>query len=638
MLLDHEIAEIRSLEHLDKRVKAPNGEFVKVTHALKTIPMEVWELRTTYRALDCAGKHLVKTARGLLHVQELVDGDWIDTEDGYEGIVECRPTGELREFYDLRVDSEDHLYYTNGIVSHNSTGICGAEYFKLNFLPYYSSLLLAPLQDHISTLADKMMEMQRGSVCPPEYIMRHKLRSNKYYKDSPNGGFVKFLHVLTDPTKVRGNSCPAVVIDESQDFDPEHLPEIEQVQKNYPKERTTIFTGTSKDLDTCLEGQYNQGSRGVWMVPCTCKDRWHPMNEAELVPKMVQVDGLSCPNNKTKLLDPATGMFVHEDENLLAQHRVSFHAPQVIVPEYAYGEGWVQIFKDFKRYPLNKFLMEVWGIAVDAGVSELKESDLKKCCCEFTFKQLQERYFSGKDRYIRLISGLDWGGSDWEPAHQLKKSYTVHVIYGVRGDGKMVLLYAYRYAGANYQDIAGTIVEAHNRFKTFAMGTDNGGGQYYNAYMRDCGRIGTNRIMHFQYTDTKLVLDHIPNPDANILSLHRSDSLSALIGDIKDERIIFPRWDEAQPFVGDCLNVRRNITESASGKKVMRYIRHGSKADDFFHATNYAAMIKRIIGDEPMIPNKQVMAEVASLLGLSTGTINGFDPGVYGGSGGHISG
>ena len=32
----------------------------------------------------------------------------------------------------------------------------------------------------------------------------------------------------------------------------------------------------------------------------------------------------------------------------------SFHLPQVIVPEYALGKGFMDIWKDYKKYPLKK--------------------------------------------------------------------------------------------------------------------------------------------------------------------------------------------------------------------------------------------------------------------------------------------
>ena len=127
----------------------------------------------------------------------------------------------------------------------------------------------------------------------------------------------------------------------------------------------------------------------------------------------------------------------------------------MIVPAYAQGHAFTDIYNDFKNYPIKKFLMEVMGIAVDAGMAELTENDLKKCCIDKTFAQLQEDYLKGRTRYVKLFSGVDWGGSDWNPATRTKQSYTVHTIYGMRGDGTMVLLYAHRYAGMNYQEIAG---------------------------------------------------------------------------------------------------------------------------------------------------------------------------------------
>jgi hypothetical protein len=309
------------------------------------------------------------------------------------------------------------------------------------------------------------------------------------------------------------------------------------------------------------------------------------------------------------------GEFVHEDSRMLDLKQVSFHLPQLIVPEYASGEKFLSIWKDYKKYPYKQFLQEIMGIPVDSGMSELVEEDLKACCSDRTFDQIQNDYLTGKVRYAYLFSGCDWGGSDWNPATKTKQSYTVHTIYGLTADGVMELVYAFRYAGMNYQEIAGHIVEAHNRFKVFAMGTDNGGGSYYNAYMRDCGRIPSNKIINFNYTDTKLLLERIQHPEAHLMSLHRSDSISALIGDVKSQKIRWPRWDDSCGYVLDFLNMRRNITESQSGRSVMRYVRHGAKADDFMQSTNYAVMMKRIVSCESLIPNRQILDELGAMLG-----------------------
>jgi hypothetical protein len=622
VLLENEIAEERSLEHLDIKVAAPGGGFVKVTHAYRTTPMPVWRIQTREFTLECAGKHLVKRYDGFTQVDQILPGDWVLTENDWQMVASCEPIGEERELFDLRVDSEDHAYFTSGIASHNSTGLCGAELLKFCVFPNYRAIYLTPLKEQSKTIADKMLDMQRGSVCPPSYFASRGYRNNMYYKEAPSGGSLKLMHILTDPSKIRGNSVPSVLIDEAQDFDSEHLPEIEQVQKAFPDDRLTIFAGTSKDLDTCLEAQYRLGSRGVWHIPCSCPKKFHSLGDPEIIPNMmVSPEGLRCPDNKHIRLNPMAGEFVHEDRSRLNVNMPSFHLPQVIVPEYAQGKRFMDIWQYYQRYTQNgqfkKFLQEIWGIAVESGMTELSEADLKKCCTDKTFARTQSDYFEDKVRYIKVFSGVDWGGSDWEPAYRSKLSYTVHVIYGMTPEGRMDLLYAHRYAGMNYREVAQHIVANHNKYQAFAMGTDNGGGAYYNAYMRDCGAIPTNLLIHFQYTDTKLMLDRIPHPESNIMSLHRSDSISAVLADIKDGNITWPRWDDSSSFALDCLNVRRNITEAPSGRTIMRYIKHGARADDFLMATNYACMMKRIVCRESLIPNKQIMEELRTMFGIS---------------------
>jgi hypothetical protein len=42
-----------------------------------------------------------------------------------------------------------------------------------------------------------------------------------------------------------------------------------------------------------------------------------------------------------------------------------------------------------------------------------------------------------------------------------------------------------------------------------------------------------------------------------------------------------------------------------------------AKADDFMMSTNYAVMMKRIITREPVIPNRQILQELATMFGLA---------------------
>ena len=612
--------------HLGILVDVPNGRAL-VTHVLRTIPMAVWEVNTDSHFLKGAGKHRVATASGLLSIDQLRAGDFLHTTSGMQKVNRVVKTSAVENLYDLRVDTADHLYYSNGILSHNSTGIGSAEWVKQNILHNYSWMYLAPMQHHVKTFTDRLEALQRVSPYSKKWLLSKGLRSNFNFKETPMGGTFKAEHVLMDPTKIRGNTARKVVIDEAQNFDAEFLPEIEQVQKAFGRLKGTTFTGTALSLDTCLQAKYDESSQGVWYVKCGCKKKWHRMDDKEAIFAMMSVDGLRCPDTN-KLLDPMQGRFVHHDDEAYRMHRPGFHVPQVIVPAYARGDDWLDIWRDFKKYKPEQFLREIMGISTDAGKTELTETDLKNCCGDHSFEDIQAQVLSGKRTYRYIFSGCDWGGSDWQPATKSKLSYTVHTIYGLNPDGIMELIYAHRYAEAHYREIAGLIAHKHKQFKAFAMGTDEGGGSFYNAHMRDDGGIPANRIASFKYGDPHGFMKLIPHPFWLMLSLHRTDSISAVFEDIKSRRYLFPAWEKSKGFLLDCLNCRRNYTETNSGRSIMRFMKHGAKSDDFLMSTNYATMMKRITLNEDTIPNQQFLRELNNIIrGTPGGPVGGFNLG-----------
>ncbi len=614
MLTADEIAEERCVVHLGIRVKSREG-YLDVTHVCKTVPLPVCELKTTKRSLVCSAKHLVALGDDsgeFCPVERLAPGNTVISEDGIEMVESVTDLHETRELYDLRVEGPDHVYFTNGLLSHNSTGIGGGLLYKLNMIDHYRALYIAPLKDQVKTFADRLQDMQRGSIFSPDAIVAKGLRNNLYYKESPRGGSLRLQNLLTDPSRVRGQSVDEIVIDECQDFDMDHLQELTQVQKA-SKRPSRVFAGTSKEIDTCLEVHYQKGSRGVWHVRGGKPGRWWSLNDPDVIDKIITVDGLRCPETK-KLLNPMDGEFVHEDPRRIYAGFPSFHLPQIIVPEYASGVKWLEIWEDFKHYPRPKFLKEVMGIPVESGSREITENDLKQMCDpDMTFGKIQAEILSGKRRYHYIISGCDWGGSDYNPASKTKQSYTVHVMLGITHDGNFDLIHAARYAGMAYQDIAGQIVHNHNKFNGFAIATDNGVGHYYNAYLRDCGKIRSDRLILFQYNDVKDYMAQIENAMFNLYSLNRTDSLSALFADVKAPRMRLrcPRWDESSPFLLDFLNSIRTITELPNGRGIMRYVRHGSKADDFMQAVNFAVNLGRVLLRENMIPSQQLLDEMA---------------------------
>ena len=99
-----------------------NMGYKKVTHSNKTIPYKVYEvLLLSGNYIKCADTHIFIDKNG----EEVFAKDCLNktlkTKYGEDLVVSVKNLGYDQNMYDLSVDSEEHLYYTNGILSHNTT-------------------------------------------------------------------------------------------------------------------------------------------------------------------------------------------------------------------------------------------------------------------------------------------------------------------------------------------------------------------------------------------------------------------------------------------------------------------------------------------------------------------------------------
>lgn len=99
-----------------------------------TIEYERFILRTENFELHCADNHIIFDMNyNEIFVKDLKIGDKIFTENGLEIVLEIQDTNIKENMYDLEIDSNEHRYYTNGILSHNTTlgGIISEDYDTL---------------------------------------------------------------------------------------------------------------------------------------------------------------------------------------------------------------------------------------------------------------------------------------------------------------------------------------------------------------------------------------------------------------------------------------------------------------------------------------------------------------------------
>jgi len=602
---------------IDKIVEVPPGElqvltpsgFVDVVKAYRTHAMAVWTLHMHSRKFRAAGRHLLCRSDGaIVCLKELRPGDFIKTIDGFEAVVSIEEPGEDDEWerlYDFEIDSEDHLYFTDGVLSHNSTTLGARQLTNAHVMPNYRSLYIVPHEEHRKTYANRLREMERAfayKVDSPNH------RQNLNYKEYPNGSIIELIRVLSTASESRGKTTDELLYDEYQHFDMDLEPEVEQTQKasNIP---STIYAGTSLTIDTPLETRWLQSSQGSWFVRAGDGKSWLDMGDQATALSCLRQDGMVCPIT-SKLLNMRDGQYVHGDREALTRGFVGLHIPQIIIPDMVESPiEWNKIWMAYQGYDIKKFLQEVLGIPTMEGAREIALEDLRNMCVipdseETAIRKAKSRYY----KYV--VSGCDWGGSDYNPMEKTKVSFTVHAIIGLTPDDKIDILHMRDYSGMGYRDVANDIVRDHKRFYANAIASDFGVGAAYNMLIRE--QLPADKHFIFAYVGPRSAPLGPPQGYGwfNQFSVNRTESITQLYSAIKatEPRIRCYDWGRSERHLMDFMNLFRvPLENSTSGATEFKYRRHGSKPDDTLHAINFAYILMRLLKGEPIMEDKGLM-------------------------------
>ncbi len=464
-------------------------------------------------------------------------------------------------------------------------------------LPGHRSLYVAPLTEHIRTFAQKHREMERGFRYP---VSDRNLKQNMFFKEYPGNGYTQMLRILTSAGDARGKTFDDVCFDEFQDFDAGLLGDVEQVQRA-SKFRTTVYSGTSKTIDTALEVAFQDSSQGFYFVRSGNGKDYLNCGDPETAIAMVEKQGPTCPITG-KLLNMLDGFFVHAYEGRIAEGRKGLHIPQIIVQDFIKDPSeWNFIYEILRKRGTNKFLQEVMGIPTVEGMREITLQHMQCICVLGDPAELKKKAAAGHYRYI--ASGVDWGGSDYNAASRTKISYTAHVIIGQPAEGPAHILYMRKHAGVDYPTIAAMISRAHKEYHASAMASDFGGGELYRYLLGQDGGINPNRQIVFQYqSPNSAIVSKLNNSMSNGFGLNRTESITKLFSSIRDipQDLLCYDWDKASEDLKDFLNLYRIPSDSIGGKDFFTYRRHGAFPDDILHATNFAYTLIRLMRGEPM--------------------------------------
>lgn len=120
--IEHKIIDEIDISSEDIYVKTDTG-YSKIKKIYKTRDYEVYRIRTKSGLyLECADKHIVfNSMMQETWIKDLHPGDVIQTQNGPDIVTSIERLGSRVEMYDIELDDINHRYYSNGILSHNTT-------------------------------------------------------------------------------------------------------------------------------------------------------------------------------------------------------------------------------------------------------------------------------------------------------------------------------------------------------------------------------------------------------------------------------------------------------------------------------------------------------------------------------------
>ena len=177
----------------------------------ETVEYEIWKVTTVSgKILECADNHILfRTDFSETFVKDLATGDEILTEDGPEKIASIEKTGQTETMFDAEIDSDEHRFYTNGFLSHNSTMYCVYTLWLTCFFPEKKVVILA---NKAATAIEIMEKIETAYDYLPYWLKPSWETYNKSELTFKNKSGIKSFASSSDAA--RGGSANVVILDE----------------------------------------------------------------------------------------------------------------------------------------------------------------------------------------------------------------------------------------------------------------------------------------------------------------------------------------------------------------------------------------------------------------------------------------
>jgi hypothetical protein len=182
-----------------------------ISHIHKTIKYQEWRLvLENGHELICADDHIVFTENlKEVFVKDLSIGDFVLTDVGKSSVVSIEPLNKSSNMFDITVDSEDHRFYANGILSHNTTTAVAIILHYILFNEYKTVAILANKGD---SAREVLSRIKLAYEALPKWLQQGIVEWNKGSIELENG--CKVLAGTTTSSAIRGKAISFLYLDE----------------------------------------------------------------------------------------------------------------------------------------------------------------------------------------------------------------------------------------------------------------------------------------------------------------------------------------------------------------------------------------------------------------------------------------
>ncbi len=483
--------------------------------------------------------------------------------------------------------------------------------------PYFNSLFVTPLFEQCRRFSTNYV--RPFVVESPLYrtIVDNRCEQSVLQRSFKNKSTMFFSYCLKDADRIRGISADRVTVDEVQDIDWDLLPVVLETM-SASKWAVMQAAGTPKTLDNTIEYLWNSSSQAEWVTRCGACNHWNIACMEQDLLKMIGKETVVCskcqrPINPRPAFHPkpkkrGTGYWLHTFPDRVAEFP-GYHAPQVIFPmHFDNPRKWKILRKkmDPSDTPRHLFINEVLGEGADVGTKLVTQAELIRAAKVYNRHNTVFEALKQKGSYLDVSIGVDWGGSTAPygsgRAHLLLKpeetqSYTVLAVVGLKPNGKIDVLYIYKF------ELIGNHLEEAQACMTMWRDIDESRGS--TLFCHDFGGAGSVRetLMVQMGLPVQNIVGcaYMPAPQARMMELKekgsrvyyatdKARSLIFLCQAIKVGFVGLPTWSSCHHLAEDFLALMEDTVERPGGFNIMRVIRKPGVSDDTAHAINFAAL------------------------------------------------